>query len=138
MTGRSDGLRTKKGARSELSKTDPLQVFPAVEAFESFVAVALERRDFVVSGGVKFRVKLPTNRYRPDHVQLRLYAGRFSGHTGPAAELSLAYECASRPLSRPCRSARPQPDSRRARWDMPRTWGFVQNVPGAGCPSASP
>jgi len=33
-----------------------------VEAFESFVAVALEAEDFVVSGGVKFRVKLPTRK----------------------------------------------------------------------------
>jgi hypothetical protein len=33
-----------------------------VEAFESFVAVALEREGFVVSGGVKFRVKLPTRK----------------------------------------------------------------------------
>jgi hypothetical protein len=33
-----------------------------VEAFESFVAVALEADDFVVSGGVKFRVKLPTRK----------------------------------------------------------------------------
>lgn len=35
-----------------------------VEAFESFVAVALEAEDFVVSGGVKFRVKLPTRKGR--------------------------------------------------------------------------
>jgi hypothetical protein len=33
-----------------------------VEAFESFVAVALEAEHFVVSGGVKFRVKLPTRK----------------------------------------------------------------------------
>jgi hypothetical protein len=33
-----------------------------VEAFESVVAVALEADDFVVSGGVKFRVKLPTRK----------------------------------------------------------------------------
>lgn len=33
-----------------------------MEAFESFVAVALEADDFVVSGGVKFRVKLPTRK----------------------------------------------------------------------------
>jgi hypothetical protein len=33
-----------------------------VEAFESFVAVALEAEDLVVSGGVKFRVKLPTRK----------------------------------------------------------------------------
>jgi hypothetical protein len=33
-----------------------------VEAFEFFVAVALEADDFVVSGGVKFRVKLPTRK----------------------------------------------------------------------------
>jgi hypothetical protein len=33
-----------------------------VEAFESFVAVALEAEDFVVSAGVKFRVKLPTRK----------------------------------------------------------------------------
>jgi hypothetical protein len=33
-----------------------------VEAFESFVAAALEADDFVVSGGVKFRVKLPTRK----------------------------------------------------------------------------
>ena len=33
-----------------------------MEAFESFVAVALEEDDFVVSGGVKFRVKLPTRK----------------------------------------------------------------------------
>ncbi len=33
-----------------------------MEAFESFVAVALEAEHFVVSGGVKFRVKLPTRK----------------------------------------------------------------------------
>lgn len=33
-----------------------------MEAFESFVAVALEAEGFVVSGGVKFRVKLPTRK----------------------------------------------------------------------------
>jgi hypothetical protein len=33
-----------------------------VEAFESFVAVALEAEGFVASGGVKFRVKLPTRK----------------------------------------------------------------------------
>jgi hypothetical protein len=33
-----------------------------VEAFECFVAVALEAEGFVVSGGVKFRVKLPTRK----------------------------------------------------------------------------
>ena len=33
-----------------------------MEAFESFVAVALEAEDFVVSGGVKFRVRLPTRK----------------------------------------------------------------------------
>jgi hypothetical protein len=33
-----------------------------VEAFESFVAVALEAEHFVVSGGVKFRVKLLTRK----------------------------------------------------------------------------
>jgi hypothetical protein len=33
-----------------------------VEAFESFVAAALEAENFVVSGGVKFRVKLPTRK----------------------------------------------------------------------------
>lgn len=33
-----------------------------MEAFESFVAVALETEGFVVSGGVKFRVKLPTRK----------------------------------------------------------------------------
>jgi hypothetical protein len=36
--------------------------FSFVEAFESFVAVALEAEGFVVSGGVKFRVKLPTRK----------------------------------------------------------------------------
>jgi hypothetical protein len=35
---------------------------PPVEAFESRIAVAPEAEDFVVSGGVKFRAKLPTDK----------------------------------------------------------------------------
>jgi len=46
---------------------------PAVEAFESFVAIALEAEGLVVSSGVKFPVRLPTRRKEYEEIQQHGY-----------------------------------------------------------------
>jgi hypothetical protein len=44
-----------------------------VEAFESFVAVALETEDLVVSEAIKFRVALPTKKAAYEEIQTHGY-----------------------------------------------------------------
>jgi len=57
-----------------------------VEAFESFVAVALEAENFAASAGVKFRVKLPTRKAAYTATRLILVArGAIDRVSGRAA-----------------------------------------------------